>query len=101
MKLRLCPLDPGGKDPADGGPPQGGGSLWSLLSLGPHSVGRRLPRSHSDSNREMGKLRGLAGIPTSFLENTMVLIEDPGELTGGADFPPNLLCDPGQFLQPL
>lgn len=62
-------------------------------------MGRRLPRSHS--NRETGKLGGLAGIPTSFLENTIVLVEDPGELTGGADFPLNLLCDTGQFLRPL
>lgn len=45
--------------------------------------------------------QGLAGIATSFLENTVVSVEEPGELTSGADFPPNLLCDTGQFLQPL
>ena len=51
-------------------------------------MGRRLPCSHTDANSDMGKLVGLAGIPSSLLENTVVLAEEPGELTGRLIFLP-------------
>lgn len=80
MKLKLCPLASGGRWQQQVGVP---GRVKETFDPCCPSLGRRLLSSHSDSSSQMDKLGGLAGIPKSFVENIIVIVEEPGDLTGG------------------
>lgn len=66
---------------------------------GPWLYGQEVPHYHGGSSSQNEYLAGLAGITKSFLENTVELVEKPGDLCGGLVFRP-VCCYRRQFVQP-